>query len=269
MSDAKKILIDRILEAYEGYAEECRKTRSYSVDDAVPRNLIHFYYTEMEHLDHETIADNYRKKFIQNENILENIKVPEEQEGLEAVVDYILNNEWENFKNIFVILKIHQLLYSKVPNPEAGGKFKQANNMITDSDTTTTDVNRVSTEVGNLNQTYIDLLNKKEEIENSKSYDLLFNYLHDSIKLSCDLLEIHPFFDGNGRTFRALLNILFRNIGLPPVYVTPEEKNQYHKAIDIAVREKDFSHINQFYYYKICDSIVELDLKEKEDIKAR
>ena len=35
--------------------------------------------------------------------------------------------------------------------------------------------------------------------------------------------SIHPFYDGNGRSTRALLNIYFKMAGIPPVYVTYKE----------------------------------------------
>ena len=272
MSEEKKIFIDNLLENYEKYAESCRINHKYSIEDSIPRTIIQLYYAEMEHLDHEIIADNYRRKYLQNENILENVKNPEEQAGLEVVIDYIFGNEWKHLKNNItaMILRIHQLLFSKVPHPEHyAGNFKTATNVITYSDTKTSEVSNVSEDVDEQNKKFNELINKKEFIENSKKESDLFEYINESIELSCRLLEIHPFDNGNGRTVRALLNILFRNIGLPPVYVTPEEKAEYRNAVDIAVRDKNYSYINQFYYYKICDSIVELDLKEKDDALNR
>ena len=38
---------------------------------------------------------------------------------------------------------------------------------------------------------------------------------------------------------------------------------EYIEAMDKAVRLKDTASIKKFYYYKICDSIVELDIKER------
>lgn len=38
-----------------------------------------------------------------------------------------------------------------------------------------------------------------------------------------------------------------------------------------AISEKDYTNINQFYYYKICDSILELDLNQriKQELKPK
>lgn len=37
--------------------------------------------------------------------------------------------------------------------------------------------------------------------------------------LENSLIKIHPFRDGNGRTTRALMNALFKIVGIPPVYI--------------------------------------------------
>ena len=92
---------------------------------------------------------------------------------------------------------------------------------------------------------------------------MMMDYIDKSIELKCRLIEMHPFQDGNGRTFRALVNLLFRKVNLPPIYVKRTEKGDYIEAMDRAVRLKDTSSIKKFYYYKICDSIVELDINER------
>lgn len=101
---------------------------------------------------------------------------------------------------------------------------------------------------------------------NMNSYELL-KYVDDCIKLKCQLVKIHPFADGNGRSARALLNLYFKIVGLPPVYVTKKEKKEYQaamaKAICDAEYNPDFTSINRFYYYKICDSIVGLDISKQ------
>ena len=58
---------------------------------------------------------------------------------------------------------------------------------------------------------------------------------------------------------------MFKQVNLPPVYVQHKEKEEYIKAMDSAVRLGDYSSIQGFYYYKICDSIVELDFNKQID----
>lgn len=61
-----------------------------------------------------------------------------------------------------------------------------------------------------------------------------------------------------------MVNLLFRKVNLPPVYVRNKEKAEYIEAMDRAIRLKDTKTIRKFYYYKICDSIIELDINERD-----
>ena len=72
----------------------------------------------------------------------------------------------------------------------------------------------------------------------------LIEYINDCLKLKCRLIEIHPFTDGNGRTMRALVNLLFKIAGLPPVYVKRMERGKYLAAMGKAITDNDFSAIN-------------------------
>ena len=240
--------------------------KSIKDNDNTPINLIKTYFLYMDHMPFNKIADNYRRKYILNENKLESVHNHLEREGLRIVYDYILSDEWKNFSNIYVILNIHSKLYSKVPHPEFGGKFRTANAFIAESDIKTSDFSDISTHIAMLYPKYDDLLkDAKILIDNKdKQEDLLISYIDRAIELKCRLVEIHPFPDGNGRSCRALFNILLRNIGLPPIYVKNSEKDEYIDAMDLAIRKKDYSRIKRFYYYKICDSIYDLDISERK-----
>lgn len=255
---------EKILEkSFLDYYDKIVKRKKYKMD-TVPYNLIKTYFLYMNHMPFEKVADNYRKKYILNENKLESVHKQSERAGLRVVYDYILSDAWQKMKNIYVLLEIHSKLYSKVANPEFGGKFRNANAYISNSDIKTCDYTMISKQIAELYNVYDQLLKDAEELNMNKNEKLLFSYIERSIKLKCKLVEIHPFADGNGRSCRALLNILFRSIGLPPIYIKFSEKDEYIEAMDKAIRNKDFTLINQFYYYKICDSIYDLDILERK-----
>ena len=50
-------------------------------------------------------------------------------------------------------------------------------------------------------------------------------------RLHFDLLTIHPFVDGNGRTARLLQNLYFIREGFVPVLIGPEEKSRYFDVL--------------------------------------
>jgi Fic family protein len=45
---------------------------------------------------------------------------------------------------------------------------------------------------------------------------------------------IHPFFDGNGRTARLLMNLLFLKFGYPPAIILKNNRKQYYRALNQA-----------------------------------
>ena len=107
---------------------------------------------------------------------------------------------------------------------------------------------------------YLDA-KKKEEFNNIIKNDDIIEYISYCVKETTNLIKTQPFFDGNKRTFRALLNLMFKAKGLPPVYVKTTERETYKKALYIAMKEEDYSQIIGFYLFKICDSIYELDVE--------
>ena len=100
----------------------------------------------------------------------------------------------------------------------------------------------------------------------------IFEYINDCVKITTELIKAQPFSDGNKRTFRALLNLLFKSRGLPPVYIEVNEREEYKDALLKAMINNDYSSLNKFYYYKVCDSIYELDIeptiKKEKTIKS-
>lgn len=45
---------------------------------------------------------------------------------------------------------------------------------------------------------------------------------------------IHPFFDGNGRTARLLMNLLFIKFGFPPAIILKNNRKQYYRSLNQA-----------------------------------
>lgn len=258
-----------IREVFSKYDKKFQDKNLYRVDDLTPTNLIRFYFDNPHHLTFAEIITNYRTKYIQNENDMENVHNKEERQGLGEVYNYIQSEKWRALPNIYILLQIHQLLYSKVPHPEGQGAFRNVNAYIKGSDIKTSPYEEIPKDIQSLYGDYQQLIEWANQIVQSKDNSSLIPYIDKCIDFKCRLIEIHPFPDGNGRTCRALLNILFRMVSIPPVYVKRSEKKQYIEAMDDAVRLKKYQKIHQFYYYKICDSIVELDIKKQENMNSQ
>lgn len=253
-----------IEEFFYEYNMRKKDGRLYSKEDYIPQNLIKLYYLDNNHSSFKTIIDAFKKKTVYNENEMELVHDEAERDGLALVYDAILSGKYDDFKNIYVVLLIHSTLYSCVPYKSFGGKFRNYNGFISQTDVAVTNYQDISSSVQKLDDDYKRLLELASLINKSNSPLLLINYMDECIKLKCKLIKIHPFGDGNGRTCRCLVNIMFKSVSLPPVYVASSERNEYIEAMDLAVTKGDYSLINKFYYYKICDSIYELDIINRD-----
>ncbi len=101
---------------------------------------------------------------------------------------------------------------------------------------------------------------KKIEYENMLASKNIFLYINYCVKTIANLIKIQPFNDGNKRTCRSLLNLMFKNKNLPPVYITKNERAAYKDALIKAIKDDDYNDVYNLYCYKICDSIYELDI---------
>jgi prophage maintenance system killer protein len=93
----------------------------------------------------------------------------------------------------------------------------------------------------------------------------IFDYIMECIDVMVDLIKLQPFNDGNKRTCRAVLNLLLKQIGIPPIYIKQEEREVYKTELLNAICNHDYSGLYQFYFYKIADSIVSLDIKGEDN----
>lgn len=70
---------------------------------------------------------------------------------------------------------------------------------------------------------------EKEKIERKNA-----NALHPallSFMFHLKYLTIHPFYDGNGRTGRILMNLILISYGFPPIYIKEQEKESYYRYL--------------------------------------
>ena len=127
--------------------------------------------------------------------------------------------EW-NIKNI------HQLILKEIDNENAG-KYRKENVTIKGATHIPPD--------------YIIVPELMEKlILNYKTW----NIYHPIVKaalLHGELVKIHPFIDGNGRTSRLIMNLDLMNSGYNPVIIKKEDRLKYYEALDKAHTTYDYT----------------------------
>jgi len=284
-------------------------------DDAIIcKNLIKQYYKRVKP-NYVHMILNFKRRYIANEALVEKNDTPEERKGVALVYDYITNYDIdkEPFSIFTNSLQIHSLLYKPCDDKNKSDiesrrlkaqelfeeakrdrdlkKFKEAREYLNSVETARfggnlrkgpVRMNEFNVKVPDADEAcrlFNEYLQpeKVKEYEDALNNDDIFEYIRYCVKTTADLIAIQPFGDGNKRTFRTLLNLMFKKRNLPPVYIVKKERKTYHEALEKAVCNKDYEDLIDFYYFKICDSIYKLDFepylryleKEKSNISVR
>lgn len=221
----------------------------------IAMNVIRLYYKHYQKTSIVEVIENFKRKYITNETILEHAG-KEEKLGLGEVYNYIQAYDTNKRITIFEILKLHQLLFSKCPHPEVGGLLRNGDVFLPGSNIEIPGYGLVPLMISDLNKRVEELMS----IATDPKLDIIL-YLQKAIDIKAEIVKIHPFDDGNGRISRAFLNLMFKKAGIPPVYVTTDNKQAYGKAMNKALVDKDPKELYEFYFGKIFESIYELDIE--------
>ena len=279
---------------------ELNKNLYKNQDKDLPKKLICLYYDEIKP-DYSKMMYNFKKKYIINEAKVEKNDTKLEISGIGLVYDYIQNFDTnEDSFNIFITgLQIHQLLYKPLDDKNREkcekqlsdaykmqeeakkeknlDKYKKSRELLKELSNNYAAfggalrnsevlLNDLDVEVPSADEAkafYNSYLSKEKciEYQNMLSNMDIFNYIDYCVDTVTKLIKYQPFGDGNKRTFRSLLNLMFKNRNIPPVYISSHERKQYKNLLINALENDDYEGLHHFYYYKICDSIYELDIK--------
>ena len=119
-----------------------------------------------------------------------------------------------------LIRTLHYLVIENI-DKEFAGVYRNSNVIITGSDHTPPDALEIPAQMNELLQWYRNNQSKLAMVELAA----LFHH---------KLVYIHPFFDGNGRSARLVMNIILMQAGFPLVIILKNDRKKYYRVLQQA-----------------------------------
>ena len=262
-----------IKETFLGYKYRKREKILYDQDVEIPTKLIKLYYgLNRNDMGFDALQKAFITHYVNQESQLEGLNIKSihttsELVGFRKMYEYIHSEEIDEYFSVHTLKDLHKILYSETPHPEYGGTIRCDDRYLPGTGTELCPWRYINQRLYEISPRVDELVKRAKEIKEKHDANAIIDFIDDVMILKSDLILIHPFSDGNGRCIRGFVNKLFEYAGLPPVYIKLNERTEYHKAMNKANNEKDYTDLQNFYKYKLCDSIVELDINEriKED----
>ena len=173
---------------------------------------------------------------IETKMILEDKVIPEDSSYRDVVECINLGTTIEDYRvldniDLNIILDIHRSITNGLLSKSEKGKIRTGSVFITNS-----------THVPPSSDVVELKLSKAIERFNSSNKTII-----DVFILKLDLVTIHPFTDGNGRTSRVIMNGLLEGLGFPRIIITASDKKFYYDAL-----ENTNSRFDKNYWIKYC-----------------
>ena len=156
-----------------------------------------------------------------------------------------------NVLSVFDIFPLNKKLFSYYPYPDFGGNARQNNALVLGAKFETSDYHDIYEELVKLDQIVKKTFNDRESITTSE-------YIKHVARTHHRLTVIHPFPEGNGRTSRAFMNIQLVRVGLSPIYIKVEEKEEYIKALERADKTGNYDELYEILFKTILKCHVDL-----------
>lgn len=136
-----------------------------------------------------------------------------------ALLEKFVKEKHKEIKESDMLL-LHRITLKGISDYWAG-RYKTSQNRILGSKLKTTPPYKVASEMGNLAY----LINKNPEKHNIIELAAIAHH---------ELVRIHPFVDGNGRTARLLTNLILMKNGFPPIIIFNKERKKYFECLEKA-----------------------------------
>lgn len=154
---------------------------------------------------------------IKGKSMREHLEVKNHQVALNYLYKLVQENYILNDKDI---LKLHELVLHGIEEDFAG-RLRTSGVRIAGANFIPPNALKVSQLLDEL----IDFVNTNPLQLNEIEMAAIFHH---------KFVHIHPFFDGNGRTVRLVMNLLLMNSGFPPAIILGVDRKKYYDALNSA-----------------------------------
>ena len=154
---------------------------------------------------------------VAGKSLREHFEVVNHQEAIEYLEELVSGDYLLKERDI---LDIHELVMSKIEK-EFAGRYRNSGVRILGANFTPPNALKVP-------ELMSDLIGWVSRDDQS---------MHPLVKVSIfhhRFVWIHPFFDGNGRTVRLIMNLLLMKWAFPPVIILKVDRNKYYQALNRA-----------------------------------
>lgn len=159
---------------------------------------------------------------VKGKSLKDHLEAKDHYEALHYLYELIEHNKQSTFSEI--LIRNLQQLVIKDTEPKDAGAYRKGNVIITGSSHRPPDAFEVPSLMRELLGWMRNNKNKLHPIE-------LAAITHHK------LVFIHPFFDGNGRTARLIMNLLLMQKGYPLVVILKNDRKKYYDALEKADKE--------------------------------
>lgn len=236
------------------------------IDDYTSHLLLSFFMLNSSNEMFNYVERNFIEEYVRNESEIEgvndlSIHGKEEMQGIESMYRYIISGENEYTTGSMILTDLHEKLFSYVEDGEYSRRYRTDVRFLPDSGYELEYPELIVKSMRQADRQFDELYSQANKMANSEIEDrirMVNPFLEKLLIYKAELIRIHPFPDGNGRTVRGLVNFLLERAGLPPIYVKTIERTKYQEAMNKANGKHDYTSLINFYKNKLCDSIEEL-----------
>jgi len=217
-----KVLYERILEK-KRKLDSLRPLNKFQLDKIREQINVEYIYNSTS-IEGNTLSLNETRLILEEgitiggKSMGEHLDVINQRKAIEWIGEFVKQKDKKI--NEADIISMHRITLKGISDYWAG-RYKTSQNRILGSKLKTTPPYKVHTEMQNL----VYIMNRNPQY---------YNIIELAAVIHHELVKIHPFVDGNGRTARLLTNLILMKRGYPPIIIKNKDRKKYFDTLEKA-----------------------------------